>query len=126
MKEVWADIYGYEGKYQVSTWGRVRNQNKILSPYKNSKGYLKVGLCRDGETHKFRVNRLVANTFIPNYANQCEVNHIDGNKDNNSVTNLEWVTPNQNREHEREFIAKIEFGIEACRRLHYGDDDDDE
>lgn len=97
--EIWKNIDGYDGRYQVSSWGRVRSINGILKPYENHKGYLKIGLMRDGISHKHRINRLVAMAFIPNPDNLPQVNHIDGNKQNNSVTNLEWVTNKRNAEH---------------------------
>ena len=83
--EIWKDIEGFEGKYQISTWGRVRNSDKqILAPYRNTKGYLKIGLF-DGSrnTKKFRIHRLVAMAFIPNPKGLPQVNHKDGNKENN-------------------------------------------
>lgn len=102
MLEIWRDIKGYEGKYQVSSWGRVRGANGILTPYKTSKGYLKVGLCNGGRcSDKKRVHRLVAAAFIPNPYGLPQVNHLDGNKENNSVTNLEWCTNQQNMNHAR-------------------------
>lgn len=117
MKEMWADIYGYDGRYQVSTWGRVRSVNGIMTPYQNEKGYFKIGLTKNGKANKHRVNRLVAETFIPNYAGYPEVNHIDGNKQNNSVTNLEWVSPRRNREHEEEYAARLQFNIDAIKEM---------
>lgn len=97
MLEIWKDINGYDGKYQVSTWGRVRGLKGVLKPYENHKGYLKVGLMgTDGMCHKHRVHRLVAEAFIQNNGGLPVVNHIDGNKQNNSVTNLEWVTNEEN------------------------------
>ena len=104
--EIWKDIEGFEGKYQVSTWGRVRSchhgKTKILTPYKNERGYLKVGLSvGKRKTQKFRVNRLVALAFIPNPYNLPQVNHKDGNKENNSYTNLEWATNEINSKHYR-------------------------
>ena len=101
--EEWRDIEGYEGRYQISSWGRVRNAvtKNILMPYRNKKGYLKIGLCakRSKYPEKYRINRLVAKAFIPNPYELPQVNHKDGNKENNSVTNLEWATNNENRKH---------------------------
>lgn len=95
--EIWKDIDGFDGRYQVSTWGRVRSLKGILKPYENAKGYLKIGLTKNGKCHKKRVNRLVAIAFIPNPDNKPQVDHIDGNKQNNSITNLRWVTNNENQ-----------------------------
>lgn len=101
--EIWKNIEGYHGKYQVSSWGRVRNAETghILTPYKNKKGYLKVGLMVKGKKspEKHRVNRLVAKAFIQNPYDLPQVNHKDGNKENNSVTNLEWITNDMNTKH---------------------------
>lgn len=102
--EIWKNIEGYYGKYQVSSWGRIRNAEKgrILTPYKTNKGYLKVGLfVGNHKTEKHRVNRLVAKAFIPNPNNFPQVNHKDGNKENNSVTNLEWITNEGNAKHRK-------------------------
>lgn len=129
MKEIWADIEGYGGKYQVSTWGRVRSFKtgdcRILKPYKNKKGYLKIGLMKDGIYHKHRVNRLVAQTFIPNWQHLPEVNHKDGDKSNNSVTNLEWVSGRENRLYDKLEEAKWEDNVRiaAVARYHFPEDD---
>ena len=109
--EIWKDIEGWNGKYQVSAWGRVRNAEtgNILTPYVNEKGYLKVGLsCGNRKTKKYRVNRLVAQAFVPNPYNLPQVNHKDGNKQNNSYTNLEWTTNSINQKHHR-LMAKGEY-----------------
>ena len=66
MKEIWKDIKGYDGRYAVSSWGRVKGIHGILKPYTNHKGYLKVGLMKDGKSEKHRVSRLVAQAFLPN------------------------------------------------------------
>ena len=99
--EIWKDIEGFEGKYQVSSWGRVRNAitECIIKPYRNHKGYLKIGLTKGDKCVKFRLHRLVAKAFIPNPDNLPQVNHKDGNKANNSFTNLEWVTNIDNAQH---------------------------
>lgn len=108
--EIWKDIKGYEGRYQVSSWGRVRNiqTGNIITPYKNEKGYLKVYLNKGNHKNaKFRINRLVAQAFIPNPYNLPQVNHKDGNKENNSYTNLEWVTNKENQVH----ASKLRKGV---------------
>ncbi len=101
MKEIWRAIEGYDGRYAISSWGRIKNAKGLLTPFKNHKGYLRITLYKDGKPSNHRVNRLVAKAFISNPYNLPEVNHIDGNKQNNSFSNLEWVTGEQNRAHER-------------------------
>ena len=98
--EIWRDILGFEGRYQVSSWGRIRNaKGQMMKFYKNDKGYLKIELQKNGTGYKFRVNKLVAQAFIPNPLNLPQVNHKDGNKENNSFTNLEWITNRDNQLH---------------------------
>ena len=89
----------------MSSWGRVRSADGILKPYRNKKGYLKVGLMSGGKCHKKRVNRLVAMAFIDNPNELPFVDHIDGNKENNSITNLRWLTDEDNRNHATVFRA---------------------
>ena len=92
--EVWKDILGYEGLYQVSDKGRVKSigygKERILKPANNGRGYLLVGLCKNNEKKHFLVHRIVAQAFIPNPNNLPEVNHRDENKENNRVENLEF------------------------------------
>lgn len=89
----WKTITGYEN-YEVSSEGDIRNKKtgKILKPAKNSTGYLLVGLCKDGKLKSFLVHRLVAETWIPNPNGYPIVNHINENKEDNSVDNLEWCS----------------------------------
>ena len=103
MLEKFKDVQGYEGLYQVSTWGRVYNvlANKMVHTEVTKKGYLRVDLFKNGTRKHHKVHRLVAKAFIPNPNNKPQVNHIDGNKQNNSITNLEWVTNRENCEHAR-------------------------
>ena len=99
-KEIWKDIQGYEGMYQVSSHGRVKsfkkNKVKILKPQMHYKGYEFVTLHKNGIGEKCKVHRLVAKAFIPNPNNYPVVNHKDENKSNNNVENLEWCTVSYN------------------------------
>ena len=94
MMEIWHDIEGYEGLYQVSNKGHVKSlkwgKERILRPMINSSGYYHIGLYNDGVRKAFRLHRLVAEAFIPNPDNLPEINHRDENKKNNCVENLEW------------------------------------
>jgi hypothetical protein len=112
-KEIWKSIKGYEGLYCVSNLGRVKSlprkcktkggifrsvTGKILKNSKNGSGYYYVCLSKNGEVHYKRVHILVAQAFIKNndVFVKNSVNHIDGNKANNNLSNLEWVTPKEN------------------------------
>jgi len=112
--EIWKDIVGYEGMYQVSNLGRVKSLNynrtgkeNILSTSKN-KGYFNVVLSKKGfKPFTVRTHRLVAEAFIPNPQNKPQVNHIDGNKLNNNIENLEWNTASENQQHAYDTGLKI-------------------
>ena len=102
-KQVWKDIKGYEGLYQVSNTGKARSMNyrntgnvRRLKPSVNKDGYLQVGLYKEGKYYRYLVHRLVALTFIPNPNNLPQVNHKDENKANNTVWNLEWCDAKYN------------------------------
>lgn len=101
-EEIWKDIKGYEGYYKASNLGRIKNsKGKILKQYKNHKGYLILQLSKDGKSKTFIVHRLIAQAFIPNEENKEQVNHINCNKEDNNIENLEWVTNTENKKHAR-------------------------
>lgn len=100
--EVWKDIPGYEGRYQVSNLGRVKSLDymhtgkpKVMKLTVCKTGYLSIEL----KGKPYRVHRLVASVFVPNPDNKSEVNHINGNIQDNTVGNLEWCTPSENVSH---------------------------
>lgn len=121
MEEIWKDIPGYKGLYQVSNLGRVKSlrrttlatngvkrcyPEKILTPFKNSGGYMVVQLYfRHKNIHKL-VHRIIAECFIPNPRNLQQVNHKNGIKDDNSIDNLEWISRRGNALH-----AAYELGV---------------
>lgn len=113
--ETWKDIIDYEGKWQVSDYGNVRSidhevsfghnkrivKGRTLKYNKHRSGYLLVGVGK-----KRTVHRLVANAFIPNPFNLPQINHKDGNKTNNSVSNLEWCTCEWNNRHQIALVGR--------------------
>lgn len=127
--EEWKDIPNFEGLYQASTHGRIRSINhirknnkgkyeqkgKILKLNKNPNGYLRVRLSKNGIAKTYRINRLIALTFIPNPENKPTVNHINGNKLNNCVKNLEWAT---NKEQTKHLHSILKIPYSDCHYCH--------
>ena len=102
MKETWKDIKGYQGHYQVSNLGNIRSIKfdiKIIKQTKNTKGYLYVGLSKNGKVKRCSVHRLVAQIWIKNIKKRETVNHKDCNKTNNCISNLEWNSYSENELH---------------------------
>lgn len=110
--EIWKDIKGFEGYYQISNYGNVRSLTRFdgirerkgqqIKPVLKYNGYLQVGLRKNCSRKYVSIHRLVAIHFIDNPENKTQVNHIDCNKQNNHVSNLEWVSSKENLLHARE------------------------
>lgn len=147
MEEIWKDIQGFEGKYQVSNMGRVRSldmtvhnpgrncdyfqKGRILVPYQERNGYLRVTLINGDRStkQKISIHRIVAIAFVCGYAEGLEVNHIDEVRTNNRADNLEWVTPRENINHgghnKRQSITKsrrvVQYDMDGrVVRSYYG------
>lgn len=117
--DLWKDIPNFEGLYQASTKGNIRSLNhirkngtsqyiqreKLLKFNKNPNGYLQVRLSKNGVAKTYRVNRLIALTFIANPFDKKTVNHINGNKLDNNVENLEWATHKEQTKHMHEVLG---------------------
>lgn len=129
--EIWVAVENYEGLYEVSNMGRVRSMPRVikrksgrLQEYPSvllkggyaGKGYRTVILCKDQIQNSHKVSRLVASAFIPNPDGRPEVNHKDGNKKDNSISNLEWSTHQENCLH-RSRILKKNAGAESYKAL---------
>jgi hypothetical protein len=109
--EQWKKIKDYED-FEVSDLGRIRKKNMIYKPQNNGRNYLGVGLRKNGVKKRYYVHRLVAAAFIENPENKSEVNHIDGNRMNNNLLNLEWVTRSENHYHRYKVLGQrgVNFG----------------
>lgn len=119
-EEIWKDILGYEGLYQVSTLGRVRSVDRaiyqqdrivnykgvLMTPYIMKNGYAAIRLSKNGKKHNYLIHRLVAMSFVKNANNEMYVNHIDENKTNNNAENLEWCSHKYN----------VNYGTSTMRR----------
>lgn len=142
MEEVWMPVVGYEGLYQVSNLGRVRSidrevcvrggvrtsKGQLIKPCFNGQGYLFVTLTKDNKPKASRINRLVAEAFIPNPENFPVVNHKDYDRTNNCADNLEWCTVEYNTRYssakkvlqydlDGNFVAEWDAISDAAREL---------
>lgn len=96
IEEYWKPIKGYEGLYEISSFGRVKRDGRILKPQSYSNGYQYVSLCKDGVRKNHMIHRLVAEAFLPNPNNYPQINHKDETVTNNFLDNLEWCTGKYN------------------------------
>lgn len=118
MEEIWKDIKGYDGLYQISNFGMVKsvryNTNKILSVIHNTiTGYNSVGLCYKNRRETMYIHRAIALAFIENPTNKPHINHKNGVRDDNDINNLEWVTSSENHKHKYDVL-----GYKQHRRKH--------
>lgn len=130
--EIWKDITGYEGYFQVSNLGNFRSLDRIIK-YKNSgtrlypgkslltetivEGYQRIVLMKDAVKKRYMCHRLVAQEFIPNPENKPFVNHINGNKADNRVENLEWCTQSENELHGYRTLGNTMTGKTYPKRI---------
>lgn len=129
MEEIWKDVIGYEGVYSVSNIGRVKSLEKTIlcKGWKIVKekvlrlklrgGYMAVGLYKNKKQKYYYVHRLVANAFIENTHNKPQINHIDANKTNNNLLNIEWVTQSENRLHAQRMGLCINCNMLSSERM---------
>lgn len=114
IEEEWKDVVNYEGYYQVSNLGRIKSLDRVIVDkngvemqipsiikklQKSKTGYWCIELWRHNKLKYVKVHRLIADAFIPNPENKPQVNHIDSNRLNNDISNLEWCTPSENTIH---------------------------
>ncbi len=133
QEEIWKDIPDYIGYYQASNLGRIKGLERFVNAKFGSKrkvserivglsvgqnGYKYCTLANMGNNETVRVHQIVAKVFIPNLKNKKQINHIDHNKTNNKVDNLEWVTPSENRIH---FLKDqtVLHKCDDCGRAYY-------
>lgn len=133
MNEIWKAVPGYEGSFEVSDKGNFRSLNRLVpsrygkprnypgKPLKVEEmqdGYKRIVLMKDAVKKRYMCHRLVAEAFIPNPDNLPYVNHIDGNRGNNCVENLEWCTQEQNEKHAIDVLGKTMKGKTNPRSLY--------
>lgn len=116
MEEIWKDIEGYEGLYQVSNFGNIKSIKRRRTKGGKLKetmryGYKYVTLSKYGKIKRLSVHRLVAQAFIPNPNNYDIVNHKDENKSNNYATNLEWCTQAQNVQYSKKTSSILQLDL---------------
>jgi len=126
--ETWKDVIGYEGIYMASSIGRIKKNSRIgcfgnliqehfRRPVINGR-YTFINLNKHGVKKQYLLHRIIAMSFIPNPINKPEVNHIDGNKLNNNIENLEWCTSSENQKHAYKTGLQIGTWIGKTGKMH--------
>lgn len=115
-EEIYKSVVGYEGFYEVSNLGNIRSlprgkKGKVKQMKPTKQHYYNIDLCKHGEIKRWLMHRLIAIAFIPNPENKPMVNHIDGDKHNNRLDNLEWVTGSENQKH------AVRIGIKSAKGI---------
>ena len=128
MVEIWKDIPHTDGQYQVSNLGNVRSlfyhsrswnriyRTRLLKQKMNPSGYHNVSILINKKRVTKDIHKIIAQLFVPNPENKPQVNHIDGNKSNNSVSNLEWVTAKENNKHAIETGLRNPHALSGCAK----------
>jgi len=124
MEEIWKDIPGYKGRYQVSNIGRIKatrnGHERILSGSLDKyTGYRSFCLCKDGEIKRFSAHRIVAESFIPNVDNKPEIDHINTVRHDNRAENLRWVTRKENINNPIS-LERLRIAFTGKNSPHYG------
>lgn len=122
MTETWKAIKGYEGIYEISNLGRVRNikrKNKIVKSYTTKLGYQRVQLSKNGKFKNLLIHRLVADAFLPKPDNKDVINHKDFDRSNNNVENLEWLTYKENSHYSMDRMVEAQLKVRKSSTKHH-------
>ena len=107
IQEEYRPVVGFENLYEVSNLGNVRSYRRLMTQSKINSGYIRVRFCLNGHKTSELVHRAVAKAFLPNPENKREVNHKDGDRTNNVLSNLEWATSSENKQHARKVLGAV-------------------